>query len=114
MTMLKPVTRLVVSICVVVLFSVLVFPHFMDVDPPSYFRILLKPAELAGSVIAPLIPHPNIGTPEDPIYEGTPIDLLVGLILVLGTIILYSVVTYLLLTFLANAMRHFRDLWQRP
>jgi hypothetical protein len=114
MTMLKPVTRLVVSICVVVLFSVLVFPHFMDVDPPSYIRILLKPAELVDGAISPLIPHPNIGTPENPIYEGTPIDLLVGLILVLGTIVLYGVVTYLLLTFLAYVMHHFRNLLQKP
>jgi hypothetical protein len=106
---LNPITRIFISLCVVGLLSILVFPHFMDVDPPTSFRILLKPAEFAGGAIAPLIGHPNIGTAEHPIYEGTPIDLMVGFILILGTIILYGVVTYLLLTTFVCVVRRFRD-----
>jgi len=33
--------------------------------------IFLLPWALLGT----LLPHPNIGTPEHPIYEGTPLDL---------------------------------------
>lgn len=81
----------------------------MDVNPPGFVNVLLKPAELAGNIIAPLIPHPNIGTPEHPIYEGTPIDILIGLLLVLATIGLYGVGTYLLLTLIGNLAGRFHQ-----
>jgi hypothetical protein len=32
------------------------------------------------AVLGTLIPHPNIGTPEHPFYEGTPLDLTAAVI----------------------------------
>lgn len=51
-------------------------------------RVAVWPA----AVLVSLMPHPNIGTLEDPIYEGTPLDIVV---FYLG--LLYQVPIYWLL-----------------
>ena len=56
-------------------------------------RILLWPSYL----IVRLIPPHNIGTEEDPFYEGTPLDLLAVMIGLILNAIFYGSVVYLVL-----------------
>jgi hypothetical protein len=89
-------TRIIIScaVCLIVVF--LVGSHLMDVDPPAFVRILLKPAELLGYAIrAARGPCNNMGTQERPMCEGTPVDLLFGLMIVAANILLYPAITYL-------------------
>lgn len=68
----------------------------MDVDPPAFVQILLKPTELLGYAIrAARGACNNMGTPEHPMCEGTPVDLLLGLMLVAVNVLLYPAITYL-------------------
>jgi hypothetical protein len=58
--------------------------------------VLLLPWALLGV----LVPHPNIGTPEHPFYEGTPLDLpaaVIGLAMsaLMNIVIAYFVVSRL-------------------
>src|SRR4249919_895700 len=53
-------------------------------------RILAWPS----SVLLSLVPPLNIGTPENPIYEGTPLHMLAWLSGILVAFVLYSVVGY--------------------
>lgn len=99
-------TRLVVSIVVLLIVLMLVVPHLTDVHPPVVVDLLLKPTELLARVMGRLIKRcNNIGTPEHPICEATPIDLFVGLAFVLVGILLYPAMTYLLLSLLAKILR---------
>ena len=97
--------RLIISACVFFITLLLVVPHLMSVHPPLIVEILMKPAEWMARFIGPLLPHPNIGNPENPVYEGTPLDLLVGLALVLFCVLLYPFVTFLFLTLLSRIRR---------
>ena len=54
-------------------------------------KVLLWPVFLLGPAIGGMLPRGNIGTTEHPVYEGTPIDLPVGIALVGFSIILYPV-----------------------
>ena len=68
----------------------------MDVEPPAFVRILLKPAELLSYAIrAARGPCNNMGTAEHPMCEGTPVDLLFGLMIVALNVLLYPAITYL-------------------
>ena len=98
-------TRLIISALVFFIVLLLIVPNLLEAHPPLIVEVLLKPAELLGSLIGRLLPHPNIGTPEQPVYEGTPLDLLVGLALTLFCILLYPIVTYFLLSLLSRALR---------
>ena len=98
-------TRLLVSVLVFLVVLAVIVPHLMDVHPPLIVEILLWPMELIGPVVGKLIPQPNIGTPEEPFYEATPLHLLAGLGLALFSILLYPVVTYLLLSLLSKVMK---------
>lgn len=95
-------TRVVISFAVLVLVVAAIEPHLMDAEPPIYVKILLAPASFMGSFVGRLLPHGNIGTPEHPIMEGTPLDLMAGSLLVLFCIFLYPVMTYLLLALLSR------------
>ena len=57
------------------------------------FRILLWPASLLTS----WIPGHNIGTAEDPVYEGTPLHLIVFLGGAVVTFLLYAVAAFIAL-----------------
>ena len=97
-------TRLSISAVVFLIVLLLIVPHLMDVHPPLIVDVLLKPAELLGKLIGSIFTFPcnNMGTPEQPICEGTPIDLLIGLVFVFFGILLYPIITYLLLSLLAK------------
>ena len=99
------VTRLLVSALVFLVALAVIVPHLMDVHPPRVVEILLWPMDILGPVIGELLPPHNIGTPEEPFYEATPIHLLAGLGLALFSILLYPIVTYLLLSLLSKVMR---------
>ena len=101
----KLAIRIIISVFVLFIVLLLIVPHLMDVHPPLIVEILLKPAEWLGGLIGGLLPHPNIGTPEHPVYEGTPIDLLLGLALTLFCILLYPVVTFIALSLLSRILR---------
>ena len=91
-------TRIIISSFVCLIVVLLIGPHLMDVDPPAFVRMLLKPAELLGHAIgAARGPCNNMGTQEHPSCEGTPVDLFFGLMLVAANILLYPAITYLLL-----------------
>jgi hypothetical protein len=60
-------------------------------------------------LVGAFLPHPNIGTEENPVYEGTPIDLLVGLMIVLFNVLLYPLVTYLFLALSSNFLKNRTD-----
>ena len=97
--------RLLISFIVLLVVLVLVIPHLMDVKPPLIVEILLKPTRPLGKLIGRVLPHPNIGTTENPIYEGTPLDLIAGFVLVVVDILLYPVATYFLLGLLSRGLK---------
>ncbi|HEX6649937.1 MAG TPA: hypothetical protein VF075_10365 [Pyrinomonadaceae bacterium] len=102
-------TRIIVSAVVFLVVLFLVLPHVMDVQLPLFVRVLLMPAKLAAGVIKAMDAGPpcnNIGTPQHPICEGTPVDLLFGLGMVMVTILLYPVVTYLGLSLASKIIKH--------
>ena len=94
--------RLLISFIVFLCVSFIVVPHLMDVHPPFLVNALLWPAFLLGPVIGRMLPHGNIGTAEHPIYEGTPIDFLVGFALVGFSIFLYPVITFVVLSLVSR------------
>ena len=94
-------------------FSVLLFfsfflvfvPQLFSTGPPSkVVAVLFWPAGLIGQFIGKLVPHPNIGASERPVYEGTPIDLFVGLALVVSCMLLYSGLAYCILSILSKVI----------
>lgn len=107
-------TRLIISCCVFFILLLVVLPHLMSVHPPLVVEILLKPAEWVARLIGPILPHPNIGTPENPVYEGTPLVLIVGLGLVFFCILLYPAITFLVLPLLSRMLRRQAGFLPRP
>ena|SRR5678810_520031 len=104
-------TRFLISFIVFLCVSLIVVPHAMDVHPPFFVDVLMWPVYLIGPAIGRLLPRGNIGTAQHPVYEGTPIDLIVGLALVGFSILLYPVGTFLVLSLIARfqARRHRLD-----
>jgi hypothetical protein len=98
-------TRLGVSFVVFLIVLLLIVPSLMDAHPPALVELLLKPARLLGGAFSRFLPHPNIGTPEHPVYEGTPIDLLVGLALAFFCVLLYPVAAYFFLSLLSRVVK---------
>ena len=94
--------RFLISFIVFLCVSFIVAPHLMDVQLPFFIKVLLWPAFLLGPAIGSMLPRGNIGTPEHPVYEGTPIDFLVGFALVAFSIFLYPVGTFLVLSFISR------------
>lgn len=97
-------TRLGVSALVFLIVLVVIVPHLMDVEPPRIVEMLVMPGVLIASLIS--LPCHNIGTLEHPICEGTPIDLFIGLGLILIGSLFYPAVTYLLLSLLSKMLKH--------
>jgi hypothetical protein len=91
-------SRLLISFVVFLCVSFTVVPHVMDVQPPLFVDVLMWPVYLVGPVIGKLLPRGNIGTAEHPVYEGTPIDVLVGFALVCLSILFWPVATFVVLT----------------
>jgi hypothetical protein len=56
--------------------------------------VFLFPWALLGA----LVPHPNIGTPEHPLYEGTPLDLPAAVIGLGTSALLNIVIAYLVVS----------------
>jgi hypothetical protein len=77
----------------------------MDAEPPLYVKVLLGPASFLGIFVGRLLPHPNIGTAEHPIIEGTPLDFMAGSLLIVFCVFLYPVATYLLLSLLSRVLK---------
>src|SRR5215475_14510072 len=99
-------TRIVISVAVFFMLLVLIKPHLMDGDPPVFVSVLLTPAKWFGRLIGLLRgPCNNMGTIEHPACEGTPLDLLIGLGLVVWSLVLYSLMTYLLLVLISKFSR---------
>jgi len=89
------VKRVVLSTLCGILITVTAFGCAMaEVIPKGVARVLLWPAFLFAYVLGP---GPNIGTPEEPVYEGTVMDVYV-LVMGLGlSVVFYASVTYLIL-----------------
>ena len=102
MTIHNWIERVLISLFVCLSVFLIVVPHLMDVDPPFLVKALLWPAYLVGPAIGRLLPRGNIGTTEHPVYEGTPIDFLVGFALVGFSIFLYPVVTFVVLSLISR------------
>ncbi|MDQ2975971.1 MAG: hypothetical protein M3R69_11255 [Acidobacteriota bacterium] len=96
------VVRFIAAVFVFVLLLSLIGPHLMDVEPPLFVRVLMKPVEVVSKTVGEVVPLHNIGTAEKPFYEATPIHLLLGLLLVFFCILLYPFATYLLLSILSR------------
>ena len=94
--------RLSISFVVFVCVFLIVVPHALDVDPPFFVDVLMWPVYLIGPVIGRMLPRGNMGTPEHPYYEGTPIDFLVGSALVGLSILFYPVATFVILTLISR------------
>jgi hypothetical protein len=97
--------RLLISMGVFVLVLGLIMPHIMDVHPPMIVKLLLKPTDWMGPAVGNIIPPLNIGTPEEPFYELTPIHLLAGLALASFCILLYPITTFIALSLLSEILR---------
>lgn len=102
MTIHNRETRIVISFLVFLCVFLIVVPHVMDAQPPFLVNALLWPVYLIGPAIGRLLPRGNIGTAKHPVYEGTPIDFMVGSALVGLTIFLYPVVTYVILSLVSR------------
>lgn len=102
------IIRFVSSLLVFLAVSAIVVPHLMDVHPPAIVNILMWPMNLIGPQIGKLLPRGNIGTPDHPIYEGTPLDFLAGFALVIFSILLYPVATFIILWLLSTILRRKR------
>ena len=76
----------------------------MDVEPPLYVEILFKPIEAVGYVVK-FIRHLNGGVEEKAVREGSPLDLLFGLVVVFFLVFLYPIVTYVLLSIVSKILR---------
>lgn len=98
-------TQVVISFAVLCIVVVAIEPHLMDAEPPLYVKVLLAPASFLGIFVVRLLPHGNIGTAENPIIEGTPLDFMAGSLLVLFCVLLYPIATYLLLSLLSRVLR---------
>jgi hypothetical protein len=61
--------------------------------------IFLLPWALLGM----LVPHPNIGTPEHPIYEGTPLDLVATVIGLPMSALMNILIVYFVMSWLRRA-----------
>src|ERR1044072_1717664 len=96
------ISRLLISFVVLLCVSLTVIPHAMDVDPPLFVKVLMWPVYLVAPVIGRMLPRGNIGTPERPAYEGSPICLLVGLALVGWWILFYPVATFVVLSLVSR------------
>ena len=94
--------RLSISFVVFVCVFLIVVPHVMDVDPPFFVDVLMWPVYLIGPTIGKMLPRGNMGTPEHPSYEGTPINFLVGSALVGLSILFYPVATFMILTLISR------------
>ena len=93
-------TRIFISLTVLVVVLYLIVPHAMDVDPPLFVVALLKPAELATRLIRSARgPCTNVVASA---CEATPVDLLLGLVIIVLCILLYPVIVYVSLSFLAR------------
>src|ERR1700752_3680498 len=94
--------RLLISFVVFLCVSFIVVPHLEDVNPPLLVKVLLWPVFLVGPLISGMLPRGNIGTTEHPVYEVTPIDLLVGMALVGLSITFYPVATLVVLSLVSR------------
>ena len=99
------VTRVAISALVFFVVLALIVSHLMDVEMPRIVEVLLAPTWLMGKVVGRFLPTGNIGTPEEPVYEATPLHLLAGLTFAFLNILLYPVVTYFVLSLLSKASR---------
>jgi hypothetical protein len=97
--------RLIISLFVFVAVSGIVVPHLMDVDPPKIVDLLLWPMHVLGPLIGKILPRGNIGTPEQPVYEGTPLDFVAGFALAFFSILLYPTATFLGLALFSRIVR---------
>ena len=98
-------TRLAVSGVVFVVVVALIVPHLMDVKPPLIVDVLLAPTWLIGGLVGGLIPTGNIGTPDDPVYEATPIHMIAGLTFAFINNLLYPVLTYVVLSLVSKVLK---------
>ena len=96
------ISPLMISFVVFVCVFLIVVPHAMDVDPPVYVDVLMWPVYLLGPAIGRMLPRGNMGTPEHPSYEGTPINAMVGFALVGLSILFYPVATFVVLSLVAR------------
>jgi hypothetical protein len=75
---------------------VLVAARELNSVTPSWFvRTVLAPVPILVS----LVPTPNIGTTNEPVYEGTPLHLAVALAALPLCAIIYTMTAYAALTF---------------
>jgi hypothetical protein len=64
-----------------------------SVNPSTFTRTVLAPVPL----FVGLVPTHNIGTPEEPLYEGTPMHLLVAIAAVPLCAMFYTLLAYVVL-----------------
>jgi hypothetical protein len=64
-----------------------------SVNPSAFTRTVLAPVPM----IVGLVPGHNIGTPEQPFYEGTPVHVLAAVAAVPLCAIAYTLLAYVLL-----------------
>jgi hypothetical protein len=96
------ISRLMISFVVFLCVSFIVVPHMMDVHPPFYVDVLMWPVYLIGPTIGKMLPRGNMGTPEHPSYEGTPIDFMVGSALVGLSVLFYPMATFVVLSLVSR------------
>jgi len=88
-------------ICGLLITVVLTMVAFSDGTSNTTTRTLLWQA----SLIANFIPHGNIGTPENPIHEGSMLDFLPAFVGIPLGVPIYTLLTYAVLWLIAKA-RH--------
>jgi hypothetical protein len=94
--------RLLLSIlCGLLITAALTVIAFSDKTSDNTARILLWQVML----LAQHVPHGNIGTPEHPVYEGSPLDLVPVFLGVPLGIPIYAVVSYAALWLVAKVQR---------
>ena len=94
--------RILISIVSYVVVMALIVPHLLDGAPPRIIVLLLEPSAFLATFVT--LPCFNMGTPENPVCEGSPFNLLIGLACVVIGTFFYPILSYIVLTIISGLM----------
>jgi hypothetical protein len=73
----------------------------LTVHPSNFAKVVLGPVP----ILVALVPPHNIGTAQQPVYEGTPIHLVVALAGVPLCALIYTLAAYISISFVTRRRR---------
>lgn len=101
----KQSTRFLIALLVFLAVLLVAAPHLFGGETPLIVSVMFKPAEIIAASVSPFISRENIGTAENPVYEMSNLDLLVGLVSIFFNALLYPFGAYLLLSLASKILK---------